>query len=131
MEEQIAKVTEAAEAAAASAPPVSAEMNEGAGSALIDEASDAAHTSTKVDDYAPASTQTVDESDAPAALPKAKLQVLSGTFAGRELELTKTLTTLGRPGAQVAAVTRRADAVSSLARSAFFLPVISATTGAS
>lgn len=40
---------------------------------------------------------------------KAKLQVLSGAFAGRELELTKALTTLGRPGIQVAAITRRAD----------------------
>jgi pSer/pThr/pTyr-binding forkhead associated (FHA) protein len=43
------------------------------------------------------------------APPKAKLQVLSGQFAGRELELVKTLTTLGRPGVQVAAITRRAD----------------------
>jgi predicted component of type VI protein secretion system len=43
------------------------------------------------------------------ALPKAKLQVLSGQFAGRELDLVKTLTTLGRPGVQVAAITRRAD----------------------
>ena len=31
------------------------------------------------------------------ALPKAKLQVLSGAFAGRELELTKALTTLAVP----------------------------------
>jgi pSer/pThr/pTyr-binding forkhead associated (FHA) protein len=48
---------------------------------------------------------------APAAgvLPKARLQVLSGQFAGRELELVKTLTTLGRPGVQVAAIARRAD----------------------
>src|SRR5688572_6627359 len=52
---------------------------------------------------------------APAAAEKgapsraAKLQVLSGQFAGRELELTKTLTTLGRPGVQVAAISRRAD----------------------
>ncbi len=46
----------------------------------------------------------------PGATPKiAKLQVLSGAFAGRELELTKTLTTLGRPGVQVAAITRRAE----------------------
>ena len=45
----------------------------------------------------------------PIALPKAKLQVLSGAFAGRELELNKALTTLGRPGVQVAAITRRAD----------------------
>ena len=46
---------------------------------------------------------------APSALPLAKLQVLSGAFAGRELELTKALTTLGRPGVQVAAITRRAE----------------------
>jgi hypothetical protein len=44
-----------------------------------------------------------------SAPPLAKLQVLSGTFAGRELELVKTLTTLGRPGVQVAAITRRAE----------------------
>jgi len=42
-------------------------------------------------------------------LPSAKLQVLSGQFAGRELELSKALTTLGRPGIQVAAIARRAD----------------------
>jgi pSer/pThr/pTyr-binding forkhead associated (FHA) protein len=44
-----------------------------------------------------------------APLKKAKLQVLSGAFAGRELELTKALTTLGRPGVQVAAITRRSE----------------------
>jgi pSer/pThr/pTyr-binding forkhead associated (FHA) protein len=58
--------------------------------------------------FAPTATQDVDERDVPA-LPLAKLQVLSGTFAGRELELVKTLTTLGRPGVQVAAITRRAE----------------------
>jgi len=47
---------------------------------------------------------------ASATSPKmAKLQVLSGAFAGKELELTKALTTLGRPGVQVAGVTRRAE----------------------
>jgi pSer/pThr/pTyr-binding forkhead associated (FHA) protein len=51
----------------------------------------------------------VDPASVPNALPLAKLQVLSGTFAGRELELTKALTTLGRPGVQVAAITRRAE----------------------
>jgi len=51
----------------------------------------------------------IDRSNAPNALPMAKLQVLSGSFAGRELELTKALTTLGRPGVQVAAITRRAE----------------------
>src|SRR5262249_3681485 len=49
------------------------------------------------------------DGDHPIALPKAKLQVLSGAFAGRELELNKALTTLGRPGVQVAAITRRAE----------------------
>ena len=34
---------------------------------------------------------------------------MSGAFAGRELELTKALTTLGRPGVQVAAITRRPE----------------------
>ena len=51
----------------------------------------------------------IDPSTAPSALPLAKLQVLSGAFAGRELELTKALTTLGRPGVQVAAITRRSE----------------------
>lgn len=51
----------------------------------------------------------IDPRNAPSALPLAKLQVLSGAFAGRELELTKALTTLGRPGVQVAAITRRAE----------------------
>ena len=45
----------------------------------------------------------------PAGLPRGKLQVLSGSAKGKELELTKALTTLGRPGVQVAALTRRAD----------------------
>jgi len=51
----------------------------------------------------------LDPTTVPNALPLAKLQVLSGAFAGRELELTKALTTLGRPGVQVAAITRRAE----------------------
>lgn len=59
-----------------------------------------AHTETSVG---------VDPRAVPNALPMAKLQVLSGAFAGRELELTKALTTLGRPGVQVAAITRRAE----------------------
>ena len=59
-----------------------------------------AHTSTAVG---------IDASSAPNALPSARLQVLSGAFAGRELELTKALTTLGRPGVQVAAITRRPE----------------------
>jgi pSer/pThr/pTyr-binding forkhead associated (FHA) protein len=56
-----------------------------------------------------ATAANLDPSAVPNALPLAKLQVLSGAFAGRELELTKALTTLGRPGVQVAAITRRAE----------------------
>lgn len=37
----------------------------------------------------------------------AKLQILSGANTGKELALTKALTTLGKPGVQVAAITRR------------------------
>jgi predicted component of type VI protein secretion system len=42
-------------------------------------------------------------------LPVAKVQVLNGTFGGREVSLSKAVTTLGRPGAQVIAITRRSD----------------------
>lgn len=38
-----------------------------------------------------------------------KLRVNSGPNQGRELELSKPLTTIGRPGVQVAAITRRAE----------------------
>lgn len=44
----------------------------------------------------------------PSALPPAKVYILSGPGAGRELALDKTLTTLGKPGIQMALITRRA-----------------------
>lgn len=44
--------------------------------------------------------------EAPAAL-AAAIQILNGANAGRELELTKTLTTLGKPGVQVAVIAKR------------------------
>src|SRR6185436_298579 len=49
---------------------------------------------------------------APAAVPKSSqplgaIQLLSGGNAGKELELSKPLTTLGKPGVQVAVLTRR------------------------
>jgi pSer/pThr/pTyr-binding forkhead associated (FHA) protein len=47
------------------------------------------------------------EPTASAARPPATIKVLDGASAGKELLLAKTLTTLGRPGVQVAAVTRR------------------------
>ncbi len=42
-----------------------------------------------------------------ASPPAAAIQLLSGSNAGRELLLTKTLTTLGKPGLQVAVIARR------------------------
>jgi len=41
------------------------------------------------------------------ALPAAAVQLLTGANAGKELELTKTLTTLGKPGLQVAVIAKR------------------------
>lgn len=49
---------------------------------------------------------------APAAAIKpllGKLRVVGGPNAGKELDLSKALTTIGKPGVQVAAITRRAD----------------------
>jgi hypothetical protein len=37
----------------------------------------------------------------------ASVQVLSGANAGKEMDLTKPLTTLGKPGVQVAVITKR------------------------
>jgi pSer/pThr/pTyr-binding forkhead associated (FHA) protein len=44
---------------------------------------------------------------AAAPVRRATLKLLSGGNAGKELELTKPLTTLGKPGVQVAVITRR------------------------
>lgn len=43
----------------------------------------------------------------PASGPAATIQILNGPNAGKELMLSKALTTLGRPGVQVAVITRR------------------------
>ena len=53
----------------------------------------------------------------PAAAPReaaqaqtpARIQVLTGAAAGREMPLTKPVTTIGRPGHQVASISRRAE----------------------
>jgi predicted component of type VI protein secretion system len=71
-----------------------------------DSGHDAPAQRTSAVDATSAVTEAIDK---PSALPTAKLQVLSGNFAGRELELQKALTTLGRPGVQVAAITRRSE----------------------
>jgi pSer/pThr/pTyr-binding forkhead associated (FHA) protein len=113
--DQLAKAEQAAEEAAraseqAASPP---KENAGAGIKLDDDEAAGLNESAPRPRPKPishtATATGIDPSSAPSALPLAKLQVLSGAFAGRELELTKALTTLGRPGVQVAAVTRRAE----------------------
>ena len=43
----------------------------------------------------------------PEPAPAARIKVVSGGAAGREVPLVKVVTTLGRPGGAVAAITRR------------------------
>lgn len=45
--------------------------------------------------------------EAPSQGPVGKLQVLNGASMGKELVLSKALTTLGKPGVQVAVITKR------------------------
>jgi len=40
-------------------------------------------------------------------MPLGRLTILNGPIAGKELELTKALITLGKPGTQVAVISRR------------------------
>lgn len=54
-----------------------------------------------------ASTGAGKSNTAPAGMPLGRLTVLNGPIAGKELELTKALITLGKPGTQVAVISRR------------------------
>jgi pSer/pThr/pTyr-binding forkhead associated (FHA) protein len=58
---------------------------------------------------APEAAPNAVETPEPAAAPMAlgAIQVLNGANAGRELDLTKSMTTLGKPGRQVAVIARR------------------------
>jgi len=98
----VAAVDEAAEAVKLDAEDAAALVEKPGSTSLGETMAEepASHSATSAD---------IDPGSIPNALPLAKLQVLSGSFAGRELELTKALTTLGRPGVQVAAITRRAE----------------------
>ena len=106
MEEQIAKAAEAIEKVAAPAT-ASAAVDEPA----TESSAPAPTEPESAEPQTPAPSAAVQSTgdQGATALPSAKLQVLSGTFAGRELELKKALTTLGSPTVQVAAITRRAE----------------------
>ncbi|MGH8725650.1 MAG: FHA domain-containing protein, partial [Burkholderiales bacterium] len=56
---------------------------------------------------APAAAPAAAPAPKPGGQPLGAIQLLSGANAGKELELTKPLTTLGKPGVQVAVLTRR------------------------
>jgi pSer/pThr/pTyr-binding forkhead associated (FHA) protein len=98
------KPPESQPAAATSPSPAHTDTSPGmAAPAAAAPAAAKAHSDTQIGMAAPA---------APAAAPaaparKAMLQLLSGANAGKEMELTKPLTTLGKPGVQVAVITRR------------------------
>jgi len=67
---------------------------------------------TQISPTATAATQSQPPSAVAAQAAKqpdklAAIQILTGQSAGKELELTKNLTTLGKPGVQVAVITRR------------------------
>lgn len=79
----------------ASAAVAAAKAAEDAGAAAAQDPKEATTGGTPIP--APASS----------GMPLGKLQVLNGPIAGKELELTKALITLGKPGVQVAVISRR------------------------
>ncbi len=66
-----------------------------------------AAAAAKAEQTAPPPPAGVSSQMADGEMPLGKIQVLSGPGAGKELELKKVLITLGRPGVQVAVITRR------------------------
>ena len=66
-----------------------------------------AAAAAKAEETAPPPPPVVGSQVAAEDMPLGKIQVLSGPGAGKELELKKALITLGRPGVQVAVITRR------------------------
>ena len=90
--------------AAASAPPAHTDTTPGIPAPAAAAAPARTHGDTQVGMAAPVAPA----APAPAApVRHAMLQLLSGANAGKEMELTKPLTTLGKPGVQVAVITRR------------------------
>ena len=67
----------------------------------------AAHAAPAAHAPAPAAAPAAAAAPAKPAQPLGAIQLLSGGNAGKELELAKPLTTLGKPGVQVAVLTRR------------------------
>ncbi len=66
-----------------------------------------AAAAAKAEEQAPAAPASSGAGAGDGGMPLGKIQVLSGPGVGKELELKKALITLGRPGVQVAVITRR------------------------
>ena len=92
-----------APAAAAALPAAAVAATQGTGAKTF--------ADTQVGQAAPASPASLQAAPRPApAAPAYRmgvLQILTGGSSGRELELIKPLTTLGKPGVQVSVITRR------------------------
>ncbi|MEQ8289443.1 MAG: FHA domain-containing protein [Gammaproteobacteria bacterium] len=67
----------------------------------------AAQAAEKAGASAAAAEQKMSETSSGGGMPLGRLTVLNGPIAGKELELTKALITLGKPGTQVAVISRR------------------------
>src|SRR5688572_7420905 len=111
-----AQVRAAASAASAN-PGGGAQAAVAQRAAAVQQAAASAAATGIADKDAPKSTPVPAAAAAPASAPApaprqegkplGAIQLLSGANAGKELELTKPLTTLGKPGVQVAVLTRR------------------------
>jgi len=98
-----ASATSSAEGTHPQPKPAAAEAMRAAAVQHVASAAISAGTASKPE---PAVTASVPQA-AKAAQPLGAIQILTGGNAGKELELTKPLTTLGKPGTQVAVLTRR------------------------
>lgn len=83
----------------------------GSASAAVAAAKAAEAAGAAVSEPAPAPSPNMNAAPAAApatgGMPLGRLTVLNGPIAGKELELTKALVTLGKPGTQVAVISRR------------------------
>ncbi len=98
-----ASTTPSAEGTHSQPKPAAAEAMRAVAAQQVASAAIGAGTASRPE---PVTTASVPQA-AKAAQPLGAIQILSGGNAGKELELIKPLTTLGKPGTQVAVLTRR------------------------
>jgi pSer/pThr/pTyr-binding forkhead associated (FHA) protein len=79
----------------------------GSATAAVAAVQAAARVGAATGSYQPTPRQTSNLSHTTTSMPLGRLHVLNGPIAGKQLELTKALITLGKPGVQVAVISRR------------------------